>query len=49
MKPWVEFVKTTLLGGLLFLIPVVLIVLLVQQALSLAGHGYNASHGEPSL
>jgi uncharacterized membrane protein len=39
MKPWVEFVKTTLIGGLLFLIPVVLVVLFVQKALHLAGSG----------
>jgi uncharacterized membrane protein len=39
MKPFVEFVKTTLVGGLLFLIPVVLVVLLVQKALHLAGSG----------
>jgi uncharacterized membrane protein len=39
MKPFVEFVKTTLVGGLLFLIPVVLVVLLVQKALHLAGRG----------
>jgi UDP-N-acetylmuramyl pentapeptide phosphotransferase/UDP-N-acetylglucosamine-1-phosphate transferase len=39
MKPFVEFVKTTLMGGLLFLIPVVLVVLLVQKALHLADSG----------
>jgi uncharacterized membrane protein len=39
MKPLVEFVKTTLVGGLLFLIPVVLLVFLVQKALHLAGSG----------
>ena len=39
MKSFVAFVKTTLVGGLLFLIPVVLLVLLVQQALHLAGSG----------
>jgi hypothetical protein len=39
MKPLVEFVKTTLVGGLLFLIPFVLMVLLVQKALSLTGSG----------
>jgi uncharacterized membrane protein len=39
MKPGVEFVKTTLVGGLLFLIPVVLVVLLVQKALHLASSG----------
>ena len=39
MKPGVEFVKTTLVGGLLFLIPLVLVVLLVQKALHLAGSG----------
>jgi uncharacterized membrane protein len=39
MKPCIEFVKTTLIGGLLFLIPVVLVVLLVHKALSLAGSG----------
>jgi len=39
MKPLVGFVKTTLVGGFLFLIPVVLVVLLVQKALHLASSG----------
>jgi uncharacterized membrane protein len=33
----IEFVKTTIVGGLLFLVPVVLAVLLVAKALQLAG------------
>ena len=37
MKPLIAFVKTTRIGGLLFLIPLVLAVLLVQQALHLVG------------
>jgi len=37
MKAMTEFVKTTLAGGLLFLVPVVLTVLLVAKALQLAG------------
>jgi hypothetical protein len=37
MKPLITCVKTTLIGGLLFLIPLVLVVLLVQQALHLVG------------
>jgi uncharacterized membrane protein len=39
MKPLAEFVKTTVIGGLLFLIPMVLVVLLVQKALVLVGNG----------
>jgi uncharacterized membrane protein len=37
MKAGIEFVKMTLVGCLLFLIPLVLVVLLVQQALHLTG------------
>jgi uncharacterized membrane protein len=39
MKPLIEFVKTTVIGGLLFLIPVVVVVLLLQKALHLAASG----------
>jgi uncharacterized membrane protein len=37
MKAIIEFVKTTLAGGFLFLVPVVLTVILVGKALQLAG------------
>jgi len=37
MKAIIEFVKTTLAGGFLFLVPVVLAVILVGKALQLAG------------
>ncbi|MGH8854642.1 MAG: hypothetical protein ACREWI_10230 [Telluria sp.] len=37
MKAMTEFVKTTLAGGFLFLVPVVLTVILVGKALQLAG------------
>jgi len=36
MKPVVDFMKTTIVGGLLFLVPAVLIILLVKNALELA-------------
>lgn len=36
MKAVAEFVKTTLVGGVLFLVPVVLVVLLIGQALKIA-------------
>ncbi len=36
MKGLVDFVKTTVIGGLLFLVPAVLIVLLIKQAVLLA-------------
>jgi len=36
MKPVVNFMKTTIVGGLLFLVPAVLIILLVKNALELA-------------
>jgi uncharacterized membrane protein len=36
MKPIADFVKTTFVGGLLFLVPAVLIVLLVKQAVEFA-------------
>ena len=36
MKGFLDFVKTTIIGGLLFLVPAVLIVLLVKNALELA-------------
>jgi uncharacterized membrane protein len=39
MQAVVAFVKTTFIGGLLLLIPVVLVVLLVQKALHLASSG----------
>ena len=35
MKPVADFVKTTVIGGLLFLVPAVLIVLLIKQAVVL--------------
>ncbi len=37
MKPVVEFVKTTLLGGVLFLIPLVLTIVILREAVQLAG------------
>lgn len=37
MKAIIEFVKTTLVGGFLFLVPVVLAVILVGKALQLSG------------
>lgn len=37
MKPVVDFVKTTIAGGLLFLVPAVLLVLLVKHAIELVG------------
>ena len=37
MKAIIEFVKTTLAGGFLFLVPVVLAIILVGKALQLAG------------
>src|SRR5262245_66326113 len=37
MKTILDFLKTTVLGGLLFLVPVVLMVLIVRQAISMAG------------
>jgi uncharacterized membrane protein len=37
MKPIIEFAKTTLAGGFLFLVPVVLAVVLVGKALQLTG------------
>jgi hypothetical protein len=39
MRPLVEFLKTTFVGGLLFLIPVVLVVLLLEKALHIAATG----------
>ncbi|HLE25851.1 MAG TPA: DUF502 domain-containing protein [Thermodesulfobacteriota bacterium] len=36
MKPVVDFMKTTIVGGLLFLVPAVLIILLVKNALGFA-------------
>lgn len=37
MKPVVDFVKTMIVGGLLFLVPAMLLVLLVKQAIELIG------------
>jgi uncharacterized membrane protein len=37
MKGLADFLKTTIIGGLLFLVPAVLIVLLVKNAIGLAG------------
>jgi uncharacterized membrane protein len=37
MKTILDFFKTTILGGLLFLVPVVLMILILRQAISMAG------------
>ena len=41
MKKYVSFLKTTLLGGLIFLLPVIIITAVLGKAISIKQSGWN--------